>query len=71
MYKNMMGTFSMNYKPSDKWRFTLDAFLIRTEKKNIIPSILNTNFRLLIRRREPVVSYDVGGQIESARNDFL
>ncbi len=32
-YKNMMGTFSMNYKPSDKWRFTLDSFAYQNREK--------------------------------------
>ncbi|WP_426278277.1 TonB-dependent receptor plug domain-containing protein [Chryseobacterium sp. S-02] len=72
MYKNMMGTFSMNYKPSDKWRFTLDSFSYQNREKEYYT--IHSQYELQTfdpATGAPVVSYDVGGQIESARNDLF
>lgn len=72
MYKNMMGTFSMNYKPSDKWRFTLDSFSYQNREKEYYT--IHSQYELQTFDQTtgaPVVSYDVGGQIESARNDLF
>lgn len=72
MYKNMMGTFSMNYKPSDKWRFTLDSFAYQNREKEYYTVqsqyVLQTFDPVT---QEPVTSYDIGGQIEHARNDLF
>ncbi len=71
-YKNMMGTFSMNYKPSDKWRFTLDAFSYQNREReyySIASAYVLQTFDPITG--EPVTSYDTGGQIESARNDLF
>lgn len=71
-YKNMMGTFSMNYKPSDKWRFTLDSFAYQNREKEyytIASSYILQTFDPITG--SPVTSYDVGGQIEHARNDLF
>ncbi|MCY0968324.1 TonB-dependent receptor plug domain-containing protein [Chryseobacterium wangxinyae] len=71
-YKNMMGTFSMNYKPSDKWRFTLDTFAYQNREKEyytISSSYILQTFDPITGN--PVTSYDVGGQIEHARNDLF
>ncbi|WBV60973.1 TonB-dependent receptor plug domain-containing protein [Chryseobacterium camelliae] len=72
MYKNMMGTFSMNYKPSDKWRFTLDSFSYQNREKEYYT--IHSQYELQTFDQTtgaPVVSYDVGGQIEHARNDLF
>lgn len=72
MYKNMMGTFSMNYKPSDKWRFTLDSFSYQNREREyytIASSYILQTFNPITG--EPITSYDVGGQIEHARNDLF
>ncbi|SDR09354.1 Outer membrane receptor proteins, mostly Fe transport [Chryseobacterium soldanellicola] len=72
MYKNMMGTFSMNYKPSDKWRFTLDSFSYQNREKeyySIASSYELQTFDPV--SGDPITSYDVGGQIEHARNDLF
>lgn len=72
MYKNMMGTFSMNYKPSDKWRFTLDSFSYQNREKEYYT--IHSQYELQTfdpSTGAPVVSYDVGGQIENARNDLF
>lgn len=72
MYKNMMGTFSLNYKPSDKWRFTLDSFAYQNREKeyySIASSYELQTFDPLTQA--PVSSFDVGGQIEHARNDLF
>ncbi|ALR30402.1 MULTISPECIES: TonB-dependent siderophore receptor [Chryseobacterium] len=71
-YKNMMGTVSMNFKPSDKWRFTLDAFAYQNREReyySIASSYKLSTFDPLTG--EPVTSYDAGGQIEHARNDLF
>lgn len=71
-YKNMMGTFSMNYKPSDKWRFTLDSFSYQNREKEyytIASSYILQTFDPITGT--PITSYDVGGQIEHARNDLF
>ncbi|KQR94617.1 TonB-dependent receptor [Chryseobacterium sp. Leaf180] len=72
MYKNMMGTFSMNYKPSDKWRFTLDSFSYQNREREyytVASSYILQTFNPITG--EPITSYDVGGQIEHARNDLF
>lgn len=71
-YKNMMGTFSLNYKPSDKWRFTLDAFAYQNREREyytIASAYVLQTFDPITG--EPVTSYDTGGQIEHARNDLF
>ncbi len=71
-YKNMMGTFSMNYKPSDKWRFTLDSFAYQNREREyytIASSYILQTFDPITGN--PITSYDVGGQIEHARNDLF
>ncbi|MDQ1096283.1 MULTISPECIES: TonB-dependent receptor plug domain-containing protein [Chryseobacterium] len=71
-YKNMMGTFSMNYKPSDKWRFTLDSFAYQNREReyySIASAYILQTFDPITGN--PVTSYDAGGQIESARNDLF
>ncbi|ROH99833.1 TonB-dependent receptor plug domain-containing protein [Chryseobacterium daecheongense] len=71
-YKNMMGTVSMNYKPSDKWRFTLDSFAYQNREREyytISSAYILQTFDPITGA--PVTSYDVGGQIEHARNDLF
>lgn len=71
-YKNMMGTFSMNYKPSDKWRFTLDSFSYQNREREyytIASSYILQTFDPITGN--PITSYDIGGQIEHARNDLF
>lgn len=72
MYKNMMGTFSLNYKPSDKWKFTLDSFAYQNREKeyySIASSYEIQTFDPVTG--DPVPSFDGGGQIEHARNDLF
>ncbi|MCD0478130.1 TonB-dependent receptor [Chryseobacterium sp. LC2016-29] len=71
-YKNMMGTVSANYKPSDKWRFTLDSFSYQNREReyySIASSYILQTFDPITGT--PITSYDVGGQIEHARNDLF
>ncbi|UZT98478.1 TonB-dependent receptor [Chryseobacterium fluminis] len=71
-YKNMMGTFSMNYKPSDKWRFTLDSFSYQNREReyySIASAYILQTFDPITGA--PITSYDTGGQIEHARNDLF
>lgn len=71
-YKNMMGTFSMNYKPTDQWKLTLDAFSYQNREKEYYT--IQSAYELQTfdpKTQEPVASYDLGGQIEHARNDLF
>lgn len=71
-YKNMMGTVSMNYKPSDKWKFTLDSFAYQNREREyytISSAYILQTFDPITGA--PVTNYDVGGQIEHARNDLF
>ncbi|NML68511.1 TonB-dependent receptor [Chryseobacterium sp. RP-3-3] len=71
MYKNMMGTFSMNYKPSDKWKLTLDSFAYQNREKeyySIASGYEIQTFDPITQSPNP--SFDGGGQIEHARNDL-
>ncbi len=71
-YKNMMGTASVNFKPNKKWSFTLDNFAYQNREKeyySIASAYLLQTFDP--ETGDPVTSYDVGGQIDHARNDLL
>ncbi|QQV04084.1 MULTISPECIES: TonB-dependent receptor plug domain-containing protein [Chryseobacterium] len=71
-YKNMMGTFSTNFKASDKWRFTLDNFAYQNREREyytIASSYVLQTYDPVTGN--PITSYDVGGQIEHARNDLF
>ena len=71
-YKNMMGTVSMNFKPSDKWRFTLDAFAYQNREREYYS--IGSNYKLSTFdpiTGAPVTSYDTASQIEHARNDLF
>ncbi|UPQ76412.1 TonB-dependent receptor plug domain-containing protein [Chryseobacterium nepalense] len=71
-YKNMMGTASLNFKPTDKWRFTLDAFAYQNREReyySIASAYVLQTFDPVTG--DPVTSYDAGGQIEHARNDLF
>lgn len=70
-YKNMMGTFSVNYKPAEKWQVTLDAFGYQNREREyytIASAYVLEAFDPVTG--DPVTSYDVGGQIDHARNDL-
>ena len=71
-YKNAMGTASINYKPNKKWRFTLDNFAYQNREREyytIASGYALQTFDPVTG--EPITSYDVGGQIDHARNDLL
>lgn len=71
-YKNMMGTFSINYKPTEKLNFTLNSFAYQNREREYYT--LASAYRLQTFdpvTGDPIVSYDVGGQIDNARNDLL
>lgn len=71
-FKNMMGTFSLNYKPSEKWRISLDNFAYQNREReyySIASGYILETFDPITG--DPVTSYDVGGQIDHARNDLL
>lgn len=71
-YKNMMGTGTINYKPNDKWKFTLDGFAYQNREQEyytIASAYQLQTFDPITG--EPITSYDVGGQIDHARNDLM
>ncbi len=71
-YKNMMGTASINFKPNKIWAFTLDNFAYQNREReyySIASGYLLQTFDPVTG--EPVASYDVGGQIDHARNDLM
>ncbi|ACU07752.1 TonB-dependent receptor, plug [Flavobacteriaceae bacterium 3519-10] len=71
-YKNMMGTASVSFKPNSKWSFTLDNFAYQNREReyySIASAYLLQTFDPITG--EPITSYDVGGQIDHARNDLL
>lgn len=71
-YKNMMGTFSLNYRPNEKWRFLMDTFAYQNREReyySIASGYVLQTFDPVTG--DPVTSYDVGGQIDHARNDLL
>ena len=71
-YKNMMGTASINYKPNEKWQFTLDNFAYQNREReyySISSAYLLETFDPITGA--PTTSYDVGGQIDHARNDLF
>ncbi|MBV8326480.1 TonB-dependent receptor plug domain-containing protein [Chryseobacterium sp.] len=71
-YKNMMGTFSLNYKPSDQWKFTLDNFAYQNREREYYT--IQSHFKIQTfdpQTKDPVTSFDEGGQIEHARNDLF
>ncbi|KFF21918.1 TonB-dependent receptor plug domain-containing protein [Chryseobacterium sp. JM1] len=71
MYKNMMGTISMNYKPSDQWKFTLDSFAYQNREKEYYSIASGYEIQTFDPvTQSPNPSFDGGGQIEHARNDL-
>ena len=71
-YKNMMGTASVTFKPNKKLTFTLDNFAYQNREKeyySIASGYLLQAFDPATG--DPVATYDVGGQIDHARNDLL
>ncbi|WP_371830625.1 TonB-dependent receptor plug domain-containing protein [Chryseobacterium herbae] len=72
MYKNMMGTLSMNYKPSDKWKLTLDSFSYQNREKEYYSIASGYEIQTFDPvTQSPNPSFDGGGQIEHARNDLF
>jgi hypothetical protein len=71
-YKNMMGTVSVNFKPNKKWNFTLDNFAYQNREREYY-TIASAYLLQVVDPTTgyPVDSYDVGGQIDHARNDLL
>ena len=71
-YKNMMGTATINFKPNKKWKFSLDSFAYQNREKeyySIASAYQLQTFDPITGA--PVTSYDVGGQIDHARNDLM
>ncbi|MFL1607007.1 TonB-dependent receptor plug domain-containing protein [Riemerella anatipestifer] len=71
-YKNMMGTASVHFKPNKKWKFSLDNFAYQNREKEYYT--ISSAYELQAYNPvtgEPTVSYDIGGQIDHARNDLL
>lgn len=70
-YKNMMGTVSVNFKPSKKWQFTLDNFAYQNREREYYSLASGYILESFDEEGNPVAGYDAGGQIDHARNDLL
>lgn len=70
-YKNMMGTVSVNFKPSKKWHFSLDNFAYQNREREYYSIASGYILEAFDEEGNPVAGYDAGGQIDHARNDLL
>jgi hypothetical protein len=71
-YKNMMGTVSLNYKASEKLKFTLDAFAYQNREKEYYSIASGYQIHGVDPvTGDPITSFDGAGQIEHARNDLF
>ncbi|PIE50201.1 MAG: TonB-dependent receptor [Flavobacteriales bacterium] len=70
-YKNSLGNFSVRYRPSRKWDFNLNAFAYQNREREYYSIASGYVLQAFDPETgDPVTSYDVGGQIENARNDL-
>ncbi|WP_313028245.1 TonB-dependent receptor plug domain-containing protein [Soonwooa sp.] len=70
-YKNMMGTLSLNYKPTKQWNLGVDAFAYQNREREYYS--IASGYMLQAFNPEtgdPEATYDAGGQIDHARNDL-
>lgn len=70
-YKNMMGTVSVNFKPSKKWQFTLDNFAYQNREREYYSLASGYILEAFDEEGNPAAGYDAGGQIDHARNDLF
>lgn len=71
-YRNMMGTMSLIFKPDKKWKFVWDNFAYRNREREYYSIASAYELKSFDPKTgDPIVSYDVGGQIDHARNDLL
>lgn len=71
-YRNWMGTATISFKPSKKWRLTLDNFAYQNREKEYYDIASGYELQTFDPATgNPITSYDVGGQIDHARNDLL
>ena len=70
-YKNMMGTVSVNFKPSKKWQFTWDNFAYQNREREYYSLASGYILEAFDQDGNPVAGYDAGGQIDHARNDLM
>ncbi|HAV01756.1 MAG TPA: TonB-dependent receptor, partial [Chryseobacterium sp.] len=71
-YRNLMGTGTFQFTPNKKWNFTLDAFAYQNREREyytIASAYMLQTFDPVTGA--PITSYDVGGQIDHARNDLM
>lgn len=71
-YKNLMGNFAMRFRPNSKWDFNINTFAYQNREReyySIASAYILQAFDPITG--DPVTSYDVGGQIENARNDLM
>ena len=71
-YINMLGALSVVYRPTERWRVTLDNFYYRNREReyfSIASAYAIQPFD--IETGQPATSYETGGQIDHARNDLM
>lgn len=70
-YKNMMGTVTLNYRPNDKWKISLDNFAYQNREKEYYTIAAGYELQSFDPATgDPVTSYGTAGQIDHARNDL-
>ncbi|SFH93409.1 Outer membrane cobalamin receptor protein [Halpernia frigidisoli] len=70
-YRNVMGTATVTFKPSKKWKLTLDNFAYQNREKEYYTIASAYELQTFDSTGNPITSYDVGGQIDHARNDLF
>ncbi len=71
-YRNMMGVLSLNYKPHKKWNIILDNFAYQNREREYYH--ISSGYKIQTfdpNTGIPIPNYDLGGQIEHARNDLF
>lgn len=71
-YKNLLGNAAVTFKPTKKWKISLNTFAFQNREKeyyDIASAYELQTFDPVTG--DPITSYDVGGQIDHARNDLL
>lgn len=71
-YRNMMGTVTALYKPNRQWRISLDAYAYQNREREYFSIASGYQIeRFDPITGDPVASYDLGAQIDHARNDLM
>ena len=71
-YRNKMAALTALYKPNQQWRIALNAYGYQNREKEYFSIASGYQIeRFDPVTAAPIASYDLGGQIDHARNDLL